>query len=297
MRKKIIAVCLAVMLACLLWLVKDRWSLPAAQETEHEGLRVGLSQAEPLTPWKTAQIKSFKEAARRRGAQLIYHAPEEESLEWQIEDIYGLLDADIDYLILIPSARNGYDQVLLEARQRGVPVILAEQDVEMEPEYDREDYILGEKSSAMDWERYMGFMHGVREHSNLYVSKRVESSGNRLTAQKVTESVIADQDIDFNAVFAQSDEDGLGVLQALKLAGMEPGEDVVIVSIGGIQDVFKAIIAREYLATVKSSPEYGDAVFDIINRHQRGENPDRQTMVKHREYTMDNAEELFEDAY
>ena len=56
MRKKIIAVCLAVMLACLLWLVKDRWSLPAAQETEHEGLRVGLSQAEPLTPCKTAQI-------------------------------------------------------------------------------------------------------------------------------------------------------------------------------------------------------------------------------------------------
>ena len=157
--------------------------------------------------------------------------------------------------------------------------------------------IQGEKSSAMDWERYMGFMHGVREHSNLYVSKRVESSGNRLTAQKVTESVIADQDVVFNAVFAQSDEDGLGVLQALKLAGMETGKDVVIVSIGGIQDVFKAIIAREYLATVKSSPEYGDVVFDIINRHQRGEKPDRQTMVRHREYTMDNAEELFEDAY
>ena len=31
-----------------------------------------------------------------------------------------------------------------------------------------------------------------------------------------------------------------------------------------------AIIAREYLATVKSSPEYGDAVFDIINRHRGG---------------------------
>ena len=61
----------------------------------------------------------------------------------QIEDIDSLLDSDIDYLILIPSARNGYDQVLLEARQEGVPVILAEQDVEMEPEYDREDYILG----------------------------------------------------------------------------------------------------------------------------------------------------------
>ena len=149
-------------------------------------------------------------------------------------------------------------------------MILAEQDVEMEPEYDREDYILGyvasdyyaegelcadilarhfgiepchtmviqgEKSSAMDWERYMGFMHGVREHSNLYVSKRVESSGNRLTAQKVTESVIADQDIDFNAVFAQSDEDGLGVLQALKLAGMEPGEDCLLYTSPSPRDI------------------------------------------------------------
>ncbi len=53
------------------------------------------------------------------------------------------MDSDIDYLILIPGARNGYDQVLLEARQRECTVILAEQDVEMEPEYDREDYILG----------------------------------------------------------------------------------------------------------------------------------------------------------
>ena len=71
----------------------------------------------------------------------------------------------------------------------------------------------------MDWERYMGFMHGVREHSNLYVSKRVESSGNRLTAQKVTESVIADQDVDFNAVFAQSDEDGLEFSKPLSWRG------------------------------------------------------------------------------
>lgn len=330
MRKKIILACMAVMAACLLWLVRDRWYLPPVQEAEHEGLRVGLSQTEALTPWKTAQIKSFKEAARRRGAQLVYNVPEEESLEWQLEDIYSLMDSDIDYLILVPAARTGYDQALAAARERGIPVILAEQDVELDPEYHREDYILGyvasdyfaegelcadilsghfgiepchimviqgEKSSAMEWERYMGFMHGVREHSNLYISKRVENSGDRLAAQKVTESVIADQDIDFNAVFAQSDEDGLGALQAFKLAEITPGEDVSIVSIGGIQDVFKAIIAQEYLATVKSSPEYGDIVFDIINRDQRGERMDEQTVLKHQIYTIDNAEESFDDAY
>ena len=45
MRKKIIAVCLAVMLACLLWLVKDRWSLPAVQETESGVIPGGTSDA------------------------------------------------------------------------------------------------------------------------------------------------------------------------------------------------------------------------------------------------------------
>lgn len=45
---------------------------------------------------------------------------------------------------------------------------------------------------------------------------------------------------------------------------------IMIVSIGGMQqDVFKAIIAREYLATVKEQSGIRGCI-DIINRHQRG---------------------------
>ena len=52
--------------------------------------------------------------------------------------------------------------------------------------------------------------------SNLYVSKRITSDGDRLAAQKAVEQLLAEHTIDFNAVFAPTDEDGLGVLQALK---------------------------------------------------------------------------------
>lgn len=334
MRKKIMLACLCVILVCLVLLAADGVPRQGRREQEPEGLRVALSQAEALTPWKTAQINSFKEAAAQRGLKLIYHSPEEESLAWQLADIRGLLETGIDYLILIPRVRTGYDEILQEAKEQGVTVILAEQDVEMEvgtdPAYNQEDYyisyvapdykqegelcadiladyfgiqpchtmvIQGEKESGMAWERYLGFMHGVRRHSNLYVSKRVESNGSRLTAQKATELVVADRDIDFNAVFAPSDEDGLGVLQALKLAGVDPGKDVVIVSIEGIQDVFKAIIAEEYLATVKSDPEYGEPVFDLIEKRERGESVPRRVLTANRIYTVENAEAFFEDAY
>lgn len=330
MRKKIMLACLGIIIICLLLLATDGMQRPGRKGEAKDGVRVALSQSEALTPWKTAQINSFKEAAKRRGIELVYHSPEAETLEWQLQDIRELFAEGIDYLILIPRIRTGYDDILLEARERGIPVILAEQEVEMDALYSPEEYYLsfvapdyyqegelcadilaeyfgiqpchtmviqGEKESGMAWERYMGFMHGVRRHSNLYVSKRAESNGSRLTAQKATELVVADQDIDFNAVFAPSDEDGLGVLQALKLAGVEPGKDVVIVSIEGIQDVFKAIIAEEYLATVGSDPEYGEAVFDLIEKHGKGEGIPRRVMTENQIYTVENAEELFEDAY
>lgn len=330
MRKKIMLACLCIILVCLVLLATDKRPRTERPREEREGLRVALSQSEALTPWKTAQINSFKEAAEGRGLELVYHSPEEETLTWQLQDIWELFEEGIDYLILVPRVRSGYDDILLEAKERGIPVILAEQEVEMDEPYSQEEYYLsfvapdyfkegelcadilaeyfgiwpchtmviqGEKESGMDWERYLGFMHGVRRHSNLYVSKRVVSNGSRLTAQKATELVVADQDIDFNAVFAPSDEDGLGVLQALKLAGVEPGKDVVIVSIEGIQDVFKAIIADEYLATVGSDPEYGETVFDLIEKHQNGEEIPRRIMTENQIYTAENAEELFEDAY
>lgn len=330
MRKKIMLLCLGIILVCMVLLATDGKWTQRRREPETEGLRVALSQSEALTPWKTAQINSFKEAAASRGLELIYHSPVEETLSWQLQDIRELFEAGLDYLILIPRVRNGYDEILVEAKERGIKVILAEQEVEMDSMYRQEEYYLsfvapdyyqegelcadllagyfgiwpchtmviqGEKESGMAWERYMGFMHGVRKHSNLYVSKRVESNGSRLTAQKATELVVADQDIDFNAVFAPSDEDGLGVLQALKLAGVEPGKDVVIVSIEGIQDVFKAIIAEEYLATVKSDPEYGEPVFELIEQQENGEPVSRRVITENRIYTVENAEELFEDAY
>lgn len=330
MKRKIMAVCMVVIAVCSVLLWKENQAGRPVKAQEAKGLRVALSQAEPMTPWKTAQINSFLDAARAQGIELIYHEPEEETLSWQLEDIRRLFDEGIDYLVLMPIVRSGYEEALMEARERGVHVILAEQEVELEPERRKEDYYLtyvapdyfkegelcadilsehfgiqpcntmviqGDKESTMSRERYMGFMHGVRVHSNMYISKRVESNGNRLTAQKATELTVADQEIDFNAVFAPSDEDGLGALQALKLADVQPGRDVALVSIGGIQDVVKAIITEEYLATVKSSPDYGRVVLDLVRRHDVGEVLERRVVIANQIYTIENAEVAFENAY
>lgn len=132
MRKKIMLACLCIILVCLVLLATDKRPRMERPREEREGLRVALSQSEALTPWKTAQINSFKEAAEGRGLELVYHSPEEETLTWQLQDIRELFAEGIDYLILVPRVRSGYDDILLEAKERGIPVILAEQEVEMD---------------------------------------------------------------------------------------------------------------------------------------------------------------------
>ena len=112
----------------------------------------------------------------------------------------------------------------------------------------------------------------------------------------MTESVITDQDIDLTR-YLPSDEDGLGSSRPLSWRVWNRVRMWFIVCPwAGIQDVFKAIIAREYLATVKKQSEYGDAVFDIISRHQRGKTGPAdhgETPGIYHGYL----EELFEDAY
>ena len=87
MKRKIMAVCMVVIAVCSVLLWKENQAGRPVKAQEAKGLRVALSQAEPMTPWKTAQINSFLDAARAQGIELIYHEPEEETLSWQLEDI------------------------------------------------------------------------------------------------------------------------------------------------------------------------------------------------------------------
>lgn len=330
MKRKIQWLCMTVIVVCLWLLWREDHPAALPESPAGEGLRVALSQAEPPTPWKTAQISSFQNAARRRGMELVYHEPAEYSPEWQRSDLEALMEEDIDYLVLIPAVQQGYDEILEKAKLRNIPVILVEQNVEMEEGREKEDYYLtyvapdyfkegelcadllaeyfgiqpchtmviqGEQQSTMARERYQGFMHGVRNHPNVYISKRVETSGSRLAAQRATELTVADQEIDFNAVFAPSDEDGLGALQGLRLAGVEAGSQVVLVSIGGTQDVVKAIISGGYLATVKSQTDYGGMVMGLIRDHAVGHQPMKRIIPDNEIYTGENAEEALNDAY
>lgn len=289
---------------------------------------IGLSQVERENPWRTAQINSFREATASTDMGFIYHEPPEYTADWQVQDIRMLIRENVDYLVIVPREVAPLLPVLSEAREAAIPVILIDQTAEgidpryfvslISTDYYKEGQIcaqmLAEKSegspcniveiwgsvnSPVSEARSKGFHEEMKLHPQMRIIDMDYGNFDRLTAQKAMEKLLikeAQNGIVIDAVFAHSDEDGLGALQAIKTAGISPGR-ISIVSINGIQDVCKAIIAGEYLGTVESNPRWGQISVFLVQQIERQAAPFPTVVIPYRIINTENARERYPTAY
>ena len=285
-------------------------SIPLPDVVNHvdDHITVGFSQIETDNPWRTTQINSFREAFGPSNIEFIYHEPEEYTAKWQQEDITKLIREKVDYLVIVPADLDALVPALESAKEAGIPVILIEQSADtidrdlymsrISADYLREGAICAQLLA----EKYAGRSCNIVEiyGTESSPSAKARSKGfDRVTAQKAMENALvktSDSHKSVQAVFAHSDEDGLGALQAIKTAGLSPN-DISIVSINGIQDVCKAIIAGEYLGTVESNPKWGFIVETLINQRERGYTPFPTVIIPYNIITEANAVSYFPTAY
>ncbi|MCI8864166.1 MAG: substrate-binding domain-containing protein [Lachnospiraceae bacterium] len=317
---------LAVLAACGQF---SSQTVPPQDPLLQEGhvIRMGFSQVETDNPWRTAQLNSFRDAALAVDLELLYHEPEEYTVEWQINDIYQLIAEGADYLVIAPKELAPLLECLKAAKEAQVPVILIHQTGEGVPreyytslifaDYVKEGElcarmlaeayqgktcniveIRGFANSPMAKARSLGFRKELSQYPNLNVVYTENGNFNRVTAQKAMENVLikSQGSVSINAVFAHSDEDGLGALHAIKAAGRDPDE-FSIVSINGIQDVCKAIIADEYLGTVESNPRWGPIAVTLIRQMERNATPFPNVVIPYRIINKENVLERFSSAY
>jgi simple sugar transport system substrate-binding protein len=73
------------------------------------------------------------------------------------------------------------------------------------------------------------------------------------------------------AVWAHNDEMAIGVALAIEEAGLDPGDDILIVSVDAVPDIFRAMADGDTNATVELSPDMGGPAFDVIEAWLAGE--------------------------
>ena len=130
--------------------------------------------------------------------------------------------------------------------------------------------LTGYAGSAPAIDRKTGFEDIIKTHPNLKIIKSQTGDFKRVTGQQVMDAFIASEGKNIQAVYAHNDDMALGAIQSLQAAGMNPGKDVLVVSVDGVKAAFEAMIAGKLNATVECSPLLGPGLFDACEKAVKG---------------------------
>ena len=86
---------------------------------------LGFAQLGAESDWRTANSRSIQEAAANAGIQLMF-AEAQQKQENQIKAIRSFIAYRVDVIAFSPKVETGWDNVLVEAKAAGIPVILTD---------------------------------------------------------------------------------------------------------------------------------------------------------------------------
>ena len=92
-------------------------------------LTIGFVMIGSESDWRIACNRSVEEAFSRENGYYLVMRDGQQKQENQMKAMREFIDMDVDYILLNPVAENGWDAVLQEAREAGIPVVVFDRKV------------------------------------------------------------------------------------------------------------------------------------------------------------------------
>lgn len=257
-------------------------------------LTVGFSQIGSESGWRAAETSVTKSEAQKRKVSLKI-ADAQQKQENQIKAIRSFVAQGVDAIFLAPVVATGWDAVLREAKEAKIPVVLLDRDIDpsgkdlyltaVTSDSVHEGKVAGEwlaktvgtkpcnvvelqgtVGASVATNRKKGFEQGIAAAPTIKVVRSQTGDFTRAKGKEVMESFIKAEGggKSICAVYAHNDDMMVGAIQAMKEAGLKPGKDILTVSIDGVPDIFKAMLAGEANASVELTPNMSGPAFDAI---------------------------------
>ena len=103
-------------------------------KVSEDSIVVGFSQLGAESDWRSANTESMKSSfTEENGFELIYENGQQKQAN-QIMAIRTFIQQEVDYIVLAPVTETGWDTVLQEAKDAGIPVILVDRMVDVADE-------------------------------------------------------------------------------------------------------------------------------------------------------------------
>ncbi len=270
-------------------------------------LVVGFSQIGAESGWRTANTESIKSEAEKRGVVLKFSDAQQKK-ENQIKAIKSFIAQGVDIIAFSPVVEAGWEPVLREAKEAGIPVIVSDRRPDVPDDlyvtFIGSDFIeegrraakwLAEKrggkaviaelqgtpGSAPANDRKKGFEEVLKTYPGMKIVFSQTGDFTRAKGKEVMEALLkSPQGKQINTLYAHNDDMALGAIQAIEEAGLKPGVDITIVSIDGVRGAFEAMIAGKLNCTVECNPLLGPPLFDAIEAVMAGKALPKRTIMK-----------------
>lgn len=302
MKKKLAVLSAMAIAAC---------ALPMSVQADEGALTtVGYAQVGHESDWRTANTKNYEDVfSAENGYELSLIDCDNDNAK-QLEAVRNFINQELDYIIIAPIQSAGWDTVLQEAQDAGIPVIIADREIEASADlYDAwvgtntenegvtagnwlKEYLNGEEANILVIEgsvgasaalgRTAGFNSVADTMDNWKILDSQSGDFTQDGGQAVMESFIKSYEGQFNVVVCQNDNEAYGAMDAMDAAGITYGVDgdVVLISFDATHDGLQYTLDGKINCNVECNPIQAEVVKGVIEKMAAGEEFEATTLVE-----------------
>ena len=280
-------------------------------------IKVGFAQVGHESDWRTASTKSCQDVFSAANGYDLSFVDCDNDEAAQKEAVRSFIEQQVDYIIIDPIIATGWDTVLTECEDAGIPVIVIDRTID-----DSDKYVswvgsdfLTEGKAAGEWLKAYADKQGISEINALIIQGTIGSSAqigrtdgfNEIAkregwtvldqqtgdfteagGQEVMESFCKSYAGKFNVVVCENDNEAFGAMTAMDNAGVAygPGNDVILISFDACTAGLEDVKAGKISADFECNPLAAPFVEQVIQQLQAGTTPDKEVYMEEHWYAL-----------
>ncbi|MBE5939237.1 MAG: LacI family transcriptional regulator [Lachnospiraceae bacterium] len=294
-------------------------------QTPGRNIVIGFSQLGAESDWRSANTESMKTTfTKAEGYEFIFEDGQQKQAN-QITAIRKFIQQEVDYIVLAPVTETGWDTVLQEAKNAGIPVIIVDRMIDVDDDslftcWVGSNFELEGKKATKWLERYVEIneikhkdIHIVNIQGTIGASAQIgrtkalrdaaDANGWDLIAEvpgdftqaKAREqmSSLLEQYDNINVVYCENDNEAFGAIEAIEAAGKVVGNnitegEIMIISFDGVNENAIEFVKNGKIACIaECNPLHGPRVQAIIELLEIGGSPDKLSYVEELFFSAD----------
>lgn len=281
-----------------------------------EELMVGYSQTGTESAWRIANSNSIKTAATDLGFDITIMDAQNDIAK-QHEDIQHLIDIGCDVIVISPIIATDWEETLTKCKDAGIPIIMSDRNIDIADESLYLTFIGGdfveEGRRAANWmvdtydggrilemqgtigadptvERHAGMAEILEKNQTFSHVGNIYGDYSTSGGYESMKSYLSKYGLDFDILYSHNDDMAIGALNALKEAGFDVTEDLVVISIDGGKEAVQKIIDGEIACVIECTPTFGPQLMKVVKDVTENKEIPLRIITDEKVFTAENAQ-------